>query len=511
MFLCLVPVTRANDGGPHPDYNKYVTYTVETDCTEIAIGEEITFTIKLRNHTKATFDLYNIDRIFTDIHSSYYVEEFDSELLMLKPYSSKEIVLTYTVPDDVIWHKKADGFYIEFYPEIEYGVYYKDEEEDFKELGLPHDWFVNRSATKTISIKLTNVYDGSELIDFEFIDNNEFFIYSDRADRYTKMDNTYLGEYEGEVNNFLSVTNKTEKVIEIVYIDGYEHHFEKYYTKCYIDSLESITVKIREAKLTLPKDIDEVETVYHNVMFKGNDGKYYGVTASREYKTKVCETPTVKINALKVGETELGSQQWELSFKNTSRKSIEDFFIYHGNKFPESIDDLNDYAIKDTFKAGDTWELMEPIEVPICNNKMGNDFTLLLGYWVDNSLCYWEIWFDEKETETEKVYTMDNCHHSWYADISYLDDNIKLSNLEIVLKATPTPEITSTPEPEIAAEVKQAITPTGTPQTTDVVVKEVKSYVIPPWVYVVLSLAFLAVVGVVVFKMRSGDNDCIGL
>ena len=243
-------------------------------------------------------------------------------------------------------------------------------------------------------------------------------------------------------------------------------------------------------------------------MFIGNDGKYYGVTASREYKTKVYEYPPVEVNAIKVGETELGSQQWELSFKNTSRKDIEDFFIYHGNKFPESMDDLDDYAVKDTFKAGDTWELQELIEVPICNNKIGNDFTLLLGYWVDNSLCYWEIWFDEKETETQKTYISDSYAHGMYADISNLDHNIELSNLEIVLKATTNPEITNTPKPEITTET---IVPTSTSNITNIVVKEVTSYVIPPWGYVVLGLAFVAVAGVVVWKRRSGDNDCIGL
>lgn len=56
-LVCLLPVFgEANDGGYSPDYNDYVTYSVTTDYEEAAIGETMTYTIKIKNHSRYYFE-----------------------------------------------------------------------------------------------------------------------------------------------------------------------------------------------------------------------------------------------------------------------------------------------------------------------------------------------------------------------------------------------------------------------------------------------------------------------
>ena len=502
VFLCLVPITKANDGGGiYPDFNEYVSYTVETDCKEIVIGEELEFTMTLTNHTKATFTHFRVWSIFSNTYFGLEDEmSFWDCVLQLEPYSTQKITLSYIVPEDVSWYKKGDDFFVDLEPNIAYGVEYESDEK-LEELGLPYDFFENMIGPSPVPIKLNNLNDGSGFIDFNIIDDKELFIYSDKSDSDDDKSWMYFGEYGGVVSNYLSIENISDKSVEVVYIDWYKDFFYEYDEKYYIDAGDSIVIDVVSVDMKKPKDVERLKAVKYNMLFKDEVGEYYGVTTGAKYQTKVYEIPPVEITATKIGENKEGNQLLEISFKNTSNKDIKNFFLYYGSEFPKTEEELNNNVIRDRFEAGDTWQLTECITIP--NDK---DYPLMLGYWIDDSLCYWEVDIYQINNDTPRVYSNEDYYYGLYRDIYDLTHDIEIFDIYEALRPTPTPEITNTPKPEITAEVVQTIAPTNTPQTTNVVVKEVKSYVIPLWVYVVLGLAFVAVVGLVVLKKCSDSQ-----
>lgn len=495
LFFTAAPAVFANDGGAYPDYEGYVTYSVTTDCKGIGIGEEITFKLILHNNINVEFDIFHMGSVFWGSSVDWETEEyFWSKFSPLEPYSTKEIVFTYTVPEDVYWYENKGEYYIDLCPSLVYSI---NQEYNYKleELGLPYDFFQNMNEPEPIPIKLTNVYDGGCFIDFQIIDENQYFVYSDRYPLDYRESYTYFGEYEGGISNYLSIENISDYSFDVVSIDGYERLFEIKDFPLILDSKEKIIIEDGYTKLRLPDEIPEYEHVRCSMLFKDTDGNYYGTEISRDYKTILYEAPPIEVTVNKIADTEDGNQLVNISVKNVSDKAIDEFFVYYGVEFPETKDELFNNVIRKSIDAGETWEQPSEIEIYIWKSQniysdtgylYKGSYYLRIGYWIDNFLCYWEMPIFFLTDEDVCLYKSDDFAYGTYEDVNDLVNDIEVFDMSSALRAAWTYPALATPTP--AAELPDTPMPSAeyTPESGITVQKSI-SYIIPSWVYIAVA------------------------
>ncbi|MEX1376239.1 MAG: hypothetical protein AB1Z23_02085 [Eubacteriales bacterium] len=502
LFALAVPAVHANDGGAYPDYNKYITYTVETDCTEIGIGEELTFTITVKNHTPDTFRPFYGNNIFRNtslIANEEWCYLFKG--IYVEPYAKSTFEMKVLVGEDVWWYETDGSYYIDLCPTIMYSLYADSgtSEEKYGGTGL----FINMVGVEPIPIRLNNLHDGSHLVDFGIIDENTMVLYSDTAETEAF---TYMGEYEAYIRNYVSIKNISNSPIRIGCIDGYEREFKEIDYDYFLPAGQSIVAKITERRDELPKLITETEHVELRALFTYDNSEYYFVNAQRDYKVILDNgMPEMEIRAVSAGYEDDKYALFNIEVTNISDEDIDDFFIYYGEEFPESRDQLYGSSLKKPLHAGETIALGEPIKIDILNitdEYMEIDYyRLRIGHWAGNMLYYCIVNIDGSEVRESDIYTSSDFSYMHQEDVFNLmmDEEIFSLNDEMEkANATPTPFSSETPDITIA--------PSATP-TSNVSVEKVRSYYISPFIFALLGFAAAAAAAMVIISRRKDKGD----
>jgi len=517
ILIAAVPAVYANDGGPYPDYNQYVTYTVSTDCKEAAIGEEITFKIVLNNKIDIEFSFFHMGSVFSGTPVYWEDEEyFWNTFSPLEPYSTKEIVFKYTIPENVYWYQKEEAFYIDLRPSLSY--YIRSEYDDkAAELNLPHTEFINMAEGNPIPIKLTNVADGNRLLNMKIVDDNLHFVYSDRYPSDYKESRTYFGEYEGGIVNYISIQNISNYPYEVVYLDGYKWDFEIKDFPLILDSKKSVTIKDEYVKLRLPNEIPEYEHVRYSMLFKDTEGNYYAADVAREYKTVLYKEPPIKVTVSKVADTDEGNQLVNISIQNISNKAIDNFFVYFGFEFPKTEKELCSNVIRGAIESGQTLELPRDIEIYPWDTYFvyaqdgyyyTGQFYLRIGYWIDDFLCYWKMPITTFSDPDIREYTNNDFAYGISGDVYDLVNDIEVYDIAAELHPTATPVSSNSPVTEVTPKASSTPFSTADEATVDKIeMVKSASYIVPFWAFVAEFVAILAAAGLIAAVRRKNKKD----
>ena len=399
----------------------------------IAIGEEYTFTAEITNYTGEAFDWV---RLLQDYFISY------EEYIDIKPYQTVQIDITVNAGETINWYADGNKQYAILQPE----VCVKTED--------TYIYYVKTPGQ--ITLEIDNIEDGIEYLTYEFADSKKYVTYQCREIW------PEIGQYQyyGLIFNEMIIKNVSDKIIEDINIKGrygylYEIDIEP-------DSQAEVSTQFNDT--TGLYDLPGRVNAYHNLLFE-MDGKYYGVTAAKNYLALYYNLPLIKLE-LKGTKNEDGYfVNTTMKLTNTSASSINNFFV----DFTGLGIYMPDYLFP-TIQAGETIEM----DIPVYDYKwMPGEYTY--GYYIedDNMLIGWSTYYvyyvEKYENNDEyKMWSdyLGNNLYNYDLQLEYHHDEVEvLVMLTATSQPIPTPEITATPEPTPASN--ETPSPTDIPAPVD--------------------------------------------
>ena len=508
VLVFLLPVSvEANDGGYSPDYSGMVTYTVETDCEEVGIGETFEFTVTIKNRTEYSFERVELCTFIEDAQMYYFLMfgEYDDRLI-LHPYETRVIVFEMTVPEHVAWYKVGDDYYFNLKPELRYEV---NEDDPLSMQNIHGGWgFINMAGVAAIPIRITNLYDGSDLITLDLVDTNSTVYFYGGRYGYEDVDNMYEGQYDGDINNIIQIENLTDNEFKIMYIDTYNREFfdsDDYY----LYANEKIIVDVFSEYYHLPKDIPTNIDVQYHMIFQSASGEYFAVGDEKKCKTKIFNIPNMTVT--NVFEEDSTTKV----FTNAGSTKIKNLTICYGIDFTMSVEDILALSKTVTLQPGDS------VEVPYSDSYR-------LGYISSGIFTYIEMGNSVEQYNDHGSRIYEYIKHIKRFDLNNMYYNSlavknpllclhrviqekgvsKETKLESSIIHMETPEGTKTPTPteasspilNITSNTSATLKPVSTPRTYTVV--NDKRYIVNPWILVWLAVAVIILSFFIVFRIK---------
>jgi len=285
VFL-LIPCVGFADDGTIFDKQDMVTYNVQMDEYECELGGEIEYTISYKNNTSEVLYITGLDTSFSRINSGY--SDSVSKLLPGKELSVK---ILENIPDFAEWYKTEDGYFMDVYFSPS-GV---NEETGYGKIQLGDEFYYWENH-KPLTLKITNLYDGSDYINIEGVDDIGYIDYYQIMEHYTNYKGPLYNS--GSVTQSATIENISNSPFELVSRDKYEYLetytnangsefvYEVQAIKKTINPNEKINHDIEVEKFAdLSKKSRNSEMVFFPVTFM-IDGKHYGVFEQRVYKAR---------------------------------------------------------------------------------------------------------------------------------------------------------------------------------------------------------------------------------
>jgi len=148
-----------------------IEYKIQT--TEIGIGEEIVCDMTITNLSNKSLEIYDIsfsglnfcvDGVFAGMFP------YKGLCLQINAYETVYLEIKGIVGDDLRQVKKVgDSFYVDVLPVVRYA-----EEQDLRDVSFK-EFFLYLEYGETVPIEITNLNDGSEYIEFEWMDDRDIF------------------------------------------------------------------------------------------------------------------------------------------------------------------------------------------------------------------------------------------------------------------------------------------------------------------------------------------------
>lgn len=475
-LLCFVPtISFANDAGPILDTEDKMSIDFELKSREAEIGGTLDFTLTLTNNTAKSMDNYlYLHEIFMQTPLTEDVDKAFENLPELDAGEKLVLFISASVPQSVYWYKKGSGYYTDFRLFFDYFAWEINEDD------IDDSWYGSYYyESKPIPIKLTNVYDGKEILKLESVEKeNAFYLGKDLAPGDRKYDLT------SSVHSKTSATNlslyqlsnvvirkesgyKTE-VLQVDVINPSEVYTQDLIYKQYIDK--------SEVPSKIPLEVKAIFTL--------ND-KYYASVFSKKLPTVLIDFPDVEVNAQPDPNN---GRNYILTIKNISESDYKDFYI------DSYYDDPYIYYTNNFIGKFEENELQEfSLEKPEYSY-----YHIIIGYVQDSMLFTWVIDFS----------STNNIEFITFKNIIYLE------NYEIIASPTPSPSPTASPTPKptqtpspspsqtstlspvpapiITASPTPKPSQTSSPTPAITVNSITKKLPVPMWVWIVFACALFA-------------------
>ena len=479
LCFCISPVFVSGDTGPSQFYDKddRLTFSISTNQTEVAIGETLEFTLELRNRTYETITMEK-SRWYPHAPSSI---DIDLDGVVVEPGKRVAIDISYPVTDTVKWYEKDGEFYMDINLTLDYvtissfmydGDYYEDEYTYFEKV-----------QAKPIPIKITNLYDGSEFINFELLTNRNVFGTWGSYSNYENVPDVI----EAYITNNIAATNTSEAVLsDFSFYNMYdgsikERDFDlKNGDRCWT-STSNRYVYSRASEV--PEYLDAVYRAKFNI-----DGKYYAVEKQISCGVASINTPEIESRLVQTEPDEAGNIAYTINIKNKSEKTVFGFYLVEGNQ-NLSVFDAGNYVgnIEPGEKVERTFIIKEGEPVEIYWGSQANHEIRFYGQYILNGGKKIDIDAGSRGYYSETVET----------DQAQYSSQIYYNPAKRPVTATPT----ATPEVSQMPEVSKVPEPTVTPTQITIENVEVKSG-IPVWVWAAVPSALILAVGAVIILRK---------
>lgn len=510
MILLLQTSALANDGGYSPDYIQYVIYEIKTDCTEVEIGETIKYTLTIKNKTKHLFEALFIER---SIENTTIVSDdwFDSREYVdhehgLDAYETRVIEMEITVPEHVGWYEVDGEYFLNLKPEISY---WTDESKEVNEINKDMGWgYMNMIGVKPIPIKILNLNDGADKVSMDFIDERDSICFYNAVeyDWERNESNTYTGQYDGDIDNYISIQNNTNEQLELVYFNPISYYFARYDNSLTLWAEDKININTGRWYFMMPDEIPESIDIRYNATFKDANGDFYAVELKRSCNTKVLDISDLHLNIKLVGDNAIAT------ITNKGNDEIRDLVVEYNVQAAESREEQENNSVITNLVQGKSLTIEN---IPYGKEKDRDEevSNLRIGFMHQDVFVYSKMQFDFEENNEYDGKAEDVINSSWYVDFYNMDNHIELVDLVGVLSGEVThekPGITPTalPEPTPTEELMPKTTETDKVVTPDKEVSETesvnvisdKSFLVNNWIYICLVVVITILVALIIYK-----------
>ncbi len=406
-------------------YNIPNSDAVKIECDiktiETTIGGEFICDVSVTNTTDYQVAIYAVDCNLTQ-NNEWGITYNSGGIVIEKAYIlAPHETVAFNINDKLSdayfnnghWYKEGDEFYYPFILDVYFSLAKEEELCVFK----------NRS-TEDVSVKITNIYDGSEILETEWLDDRDSMYFYNCVDNvWNVFDEAYASpEYvatDGYVYYDLACRSLVDGTISFLFeSDGGEIHniFSEFFEQ------QMIPAEVEETR--------KLPFIY--------EGKYYGIEASRKYKTVVMEKPDIAIKVNKKNEEDT-EPPYEVivSVINNGDKPVKNFFVIASEEIP--YDENSDNFKTGTLNPYETWDFEFSLDHEYISYQMK------IGYLLDGMLF---CWFPEcREIADEEITLVLKDQSTYY---SFVNDPMLHFDYEryISLKALETETSLSTLSPE---------------------------------------------------------------
>lgn len=497
MFVLLFPgYALANDAFWYDYDSENVQITIKRLQEDFLIGENYSFKVTIKN-------THDWDIVVRSLYSFLFSgDEYSNNVLFddvesksdrrLSPGERLTFTCSTEVPYNISWYKKDEDFYYDLIIRVGYQIYYSDEGEDY---------ISGMSIDNPIAIKINNLNDGSELLQMEYLNENNVCILE------KDWDNINYEEYDSRHENIISVTNISEYNLEKVLVHGsLVNTLYGIKTPIRVNEAEEFSLAPTSTKETTVTSRYNVilrnlpDTIYdlHQAIFK-IDGKYYAVGLEKDIEVLLAIAPWFDCSVVE------SAGQLKVKLTNDTGFDFTNFF------FGEKLIPQSSLIVLDENKLVPSFNRNQEKEFTVAPNY---DNTYSIGYILGDYFYIWELSVRIYNDGDAMCYIADD---SYSADSFYNESNyayIFLSQVTPTQTPSPTPDTTPSPAstntPSPTPNTSPTPPSTFTPEPSDIpsptdppieITNVEKSSAIPFWVWYVLTVAII-VSAVLVINFR---------
>jgi hypothetical protein len=471
LLILLSPVqARANDAFWYDYDGSDLQITVKPIHDDLSIGKDYSFEVTMTNKTEWKLYIIAIDSfLFPD--QNILLDDIISESEMsLKPGEKLTVTCTTEVPYNISWYKKDGEFYYDLLIKVEYLIYFSDKEED---------WIAASSVAAPRPIQISNLYDGSEMLEMKYVsEDNEAIFERD-------WDNLNNEEYRARLENTIRAKNVSDAMLQNLIIHGLYERKEPVYTD---DVTHSVFLSSNINKVTIKSYYDFISetlpdelTDRHQAIFM-IDSKYYAAGLEKNIEMIIGISPEISFYTMK------SEDESKLALKLENNTAIDLPNFYFGKRISEKSDTavLEEDNILALFKKGSSKEYT------IESNPRD---VYCIGY------------------------TTGGYFYSWDVTLDFYDDNVNmhLSNEEYreyifasEVTISPATAPTSEPTPPQTPHPTDTIAPSPAPSSEETIIEKnevQKSSSIPLWVLYVLAVAITAGSVLIIVLRKNKRNE----
>ncbi len=352
------PVLSDGIPAPRDSENEIIEFECTFENTEIEIGKEAVFQLKITNLTndKLRLDYLDSDIFWTD---SVFIAKNETtgytERILLNSFETITLEVSAEVTESFNRYRTEDGYYADFCPEISFLI----------EGGNYEDDYYRQDCKNTFSLKIANLFDDPGYLKLEWLDETNSFYYEKTNYYYHEEKGFY---YYGFNEYVMGIRNESELTIE---------------------KLGPGTVSVEKVHFYDSREkAEEIQdTVFFTYEYKYKiDNNYYIAYLDRELNTAVIEAPVINLEI----KTDGTDESYVFSVINPNEYDIENFYFITDERMLEKEDDR--YYKYGTLKSGETWQIFSPA------NERYTLFGVAAGYLMEGELHLWRVntWFPDE-------------------------------------------------------------------------------------------------------------------
>lgn len=477
LMILVVPCVFADAANtPIADEGELIKVEYKIADTDIEIDGEIKFSMTITNLTNMSFRMEDI----IDYGMTKWIQvgiDLDDrnakrEYIELGAFESIEIEFAEPIIYFSNWYKDGDEFFTDFDPVIHF---YMDENND----GI-YDWseIYVQAAQDPIKLRVTNLYDGSDFVEFEWLDDRDIIYYiigKEWIDHDEYMDTNYA---TANMNYKYSLKNLSDAEILGVKAGETKTDYSSFYSFVYLD------------------EMGEKETLYFRKIFL-IDGKNYAIEYPRTYKTAFLEPPKVDAEIIYT--------------KAEDGDYVDGITVVVTNSYEDEIENLGvdiytqtEYTYARVFDFG-TVKKGESLQV-----TTDYDFfeQIGIGYLIDGVFYCWDIdcydFWGEIEEDEHIVLEPVSYDYDFTSSIDIEAWNYRKEQWDLKMSYTPEPTEIVTPMPRVTDAPTPTLEPTSSPISAVTVTKRSNPML---WAFIAIGVLMAGAVVAIVLSIKKIVRD----
>ncbi|MBN2879791.1 MAG: hypothetical protein JXN65_09200 [Clostridia bacterium] len=459
LMLLTVAIAYANSAPEHMHTDEKILDVVSRiDITDVNIGEEFVFEMTITNLTRYDIEIEYIS-FYQLGNSNFWDRQFEmvegADANLVKGFESVVYEFTCEIGEDLYFYKKDDNFFVDVVPYIEFWI---DNNYNYRDL--------YSMGNNPISLKIANLNDGEEFLEYTWLDTRDTFYYHGKEYRYYDENNVEVMPI-GSVYYELLITNKSDDIV---------------YT---LEPEEGMYIHENHRTMIFPNDeVLDIYNLCHSDIFVHED-KYYAIYAEREYTVDYIEPPTINIEISRIDGD--GNDFYEVKVSNAGNEIIENLFItLEDDKY--SIQDENLFRIG-SLSLDEEWIMK--------GSHLADDryFIVKAGYLVDGLVYCWTIWVDKPIEDTLSFSQGDFSMDLYFCDCIDYQYMVEFEEHD-VQEAIASETSLQTEQSKVAVTVSETAD-SATDSSTKVIVK--KRYNV--YIFLLVFVMLIAISAVVMIKI----------